>query len=233
MSWRLARSLETLRDQVNAAYPNRSKVSDGTIGDSAHAGTASDHNPNAQGVVTAMDLTHDPAHGFDAHATADRLRQNRHPDLKYIISNRRIAGAWSNWQWQNYSGVNPHDKHIHVSVGVGDDGQSRPPYDDTNKWNIIGDDMNENVDYPFVANASQIILGRGKPVTQEWFNNSVEKTWTKQQLYDLWKDSEEARNFRFKGWDYDRLRKEFEDYKKANPPQGYELVNEPLYRKKV
>lgn len=31
MSWRLAKSLEVLRSQVNAAYPKRSKASDGTI----------------------------------------------------------------------------------------------------------------------------------------------------------------------------------------------------------
>jgi hypothetical protein len=136
MSWRLAKSLETLLNQINTAYPNRSKLSDGTIGDAAHAAVPSDHNPNAEGVVCALDLTHDPAHGFDAHVTANTLITHRHPNLKYVISNRRIAGAWTNWQWQVYSGSNPHDKHIHVSVGVGDDGRSRQPYDDTTNWNI-------------------------------------------------------------------------------------------------
>jgi len=42
MSWRLARSLEPLRNEVNAAAPNRSKASDGTIGDTAHSSRASD-----------------------------------------------------------------------------------------------------------------------------------------------------------------------------------------------
>jgi hypothetical protein len=139
MSWRLAYSLETLRDQVNAAYPGRSTASDGTIGDAAHAAVASDHNPNPPGVVCAFDITHDPASGCDTYALADRLLANRHPDLKYLISNRRIAGAWTNWQWTPYSGTaDPHTNHVHVSVGVGNDGQSVQPYDDRVKWNVEG-----------------------------------------------------------------------------------------------
>lgn len=140
MAWRLANSLVTLRDEVNAKYPNRSKVSDGTIGDSAHAASASDHNPNSSGVVTALDLTHDPANGFHAHALADDLVANRHPNLKYIISNNRIAGPWIDWNWGYYDGMNPHDKHIHMSVGKGNDGKSVQPYDDTTKW-LKGDKM--------------------------------------------------------------------------------------------
>lgn len=138
MAWRLANSLVKLRDQINAAYPNRNKASDGTIGDAAHAASASDHNPNAAGVVCAMDITHSPQTGLDAHALADRLRVNRHPNLKYIISNKRIAGAWTNWAWQAYTGPNPHSSHIHISVGVGSDGKSVQPYDDTTAWAISG-----------------------------------------------------------------------------------------------
>lgn len=142
MSWRLANSLVRLRDQVNAAYPNRSKASDGTIGDTSHAAGASDHNPNAAGVVNAMDLTHDPANGFDAHALAERLRTNRHPNLRYIISNSRIASAGTGWEWWKYSGSNPHNKHVHISVGnpttTTGDGQSVSNYDNTTDWNISG-----------------------------------------------------------------------------------------------
>lgn len=140
--WRLAKSLEQLRAQVNEAYPNRSKASDGTIGDAAHAATASDHNPNPQGVVCAFDITNDPRNGLDAHTLADRLRTNRHPDLKYIISNSRITGAWTGWNWWAYTGVNPHSSHVHISVGEGPDGQSRPgTYDSVAKWNIKEDIM--------------------------------------------------------------------------------------------
>lgn len=139
-SWRLAKSLETLRSQVNAAYPNRSKASDGTIGDAAHAASASDHNPNPNGVVTALDLTHDPANGFDAHALAEHLRTHRHPSLRYVISNARIAGAWTNWGWQPSSG---HTQHVHISVGNHGvaDGQTTSNYDSTKLWSIKEDNV--------------------------------------------------------------------------------------------
>lgn len=134
MAWRLAKSLVVLRDQINGVYPNRSKKSDGTIGDAAHAGTASDHNPNSAGVVCALDLTDDPANGFDVHGLAERLRLNPHPNLKYIVSKGRIASRKYGWVWRKSSG---HYAHAHFSVGVGSDGKSIPgTYDDQTLWNI-------------------------------------------------------------------------------------------------
>lgn len=144
MDWRLARSLSTLLGQVNSAYPGRSKASDGTIGNQAHATRPSDHNPNPQGVVCGLDITHDPANGCDAHALAETLRTHRHPNLKYLISNSRIASAKDGWAWRPYTGVNKHNKHIHVSVGVGKDGQSKQPYDDTTPWTIKENSMATN-----------------------------------------------------------------------------------------
>ncbi len=133
---RRAKALETLLQQVNELAPRRNKASDGWIGDEAHRKVPSDHNPNADGVVTAQDITHDPKGGLDAHALADRLITHRHPTLKYVISDGRIAGDWTGWVWRKYYGSNPHEKHIHVSVGKGDDGKSTQPYDDTTPWNI-------------------------------------------------------------------------------------------------
>lgn len=129
MSWRLAKSLETLRKQVNEKYPKRSKASDGTIGDAAHQGTVSDHNPNVAGVVTALDLTHDPKH-LDAGKLADALVKSKDKRIKYIIWNRRI---WMG-RWEPYYGDNPHNKHVHISVAA------QPTlFDDKTKWRI--DDM--------------------------------------------------------------------------------------------
>jgi hypothetical protein len=115
--WRLARSLEQLRAQVNHLCPRRSTKSDGTIGDPAHAATKSDHNPNADGVVTAIDITHDPTGGFSAGLLAETLRRNQDPRIKYVIWNKRIFSSMVEpWRWRPYSGANAHDKHVHVSV---------------------------------------------------------------------------------------------------------------------
>lgn len=119
MTWRLANSLIELRKQVNEAYPNRSKDSDGSIGDEHHSARTSDHNPDSQGVVRAIDITHDPAHGFDSYKFANMLLAKQDSRLKYVISNRRIGSGPAGPQpgvWRPYSGSNPHDHHCHISV---------------------------------------------------------------------------------------------------------------------
>ena len=138
MAWRVAEALLHLRTQVNAKWPNRSKNSDGTIGDANHASRSSDHNPwvkdGKEGVVTAMDLTHDPAGGFDSYAFADMLLKNRDPRIKYVISNRRIGAGTDGpqpWQWRPYNGANPHDHHVHISVK-----SDKAHYDDVADWKI-------------------------------------------------------------------------------------------------
>lgn len=119
MNWRLAAALEKIRAQINAAAPSRSKASDGSIGDAQHASRSSDHNPWVRdgnvGVVTAIDITHDPADGCDAaQIAAAALRDSR---TKYVIWNRRIANPdIAGGAWRPYSGSNPHDKHVHISV---------------------------------------------------------------------------------------------------------------------
>lgn len=137
MAWRPAKSVQTLKDQLDATFPGWKFL--GFIGDQSHASGASDHNPNSEGVVTAIDIG--PGGGLDIHKLANQLVANPHPDLKYIISNGRIANWQTNFKWQTYSGSDPHDTHIHVSVGRGPDGQSKPPYDDNIKWSIMEGDM--------------------------------------------------------------------------------------------
>jgi hypothetical protein len=142
--WRVAKSLLKLRDQINAKFPGRKKDSDGTIGDTAHCPGSSDHCPNISdggvGVVTGMDITHDPAHGLVAGEVADELRLSHDPRIKYIISNRRIANFQAldgqpAFAWRPYTGQNPHDKHFHISVKPGKTGPDG--YDNTSNWAAI------------------------------------------------------------------------------------------------
>lgn len=129
---RLARSLITLIDQVDALWPNRDRSADGSIGDADHQARQSDHNPNAAGVVTALDLDRDLAAGFHARALAEVLVASRDPRIKYIISNGQIVSSKiSPWVWRPYTGVNAHREHIHISV----DGDPAL-YDDPRPWAI-------------------------------------------------------------------------------------------------
>jgi len=129
MSWRMARALgptgkDGLLGEINAAHPNRSKVSDGGIGDARHAASTSDHNPcKCCRVVTARDFTHDLKNGFDSYKFAEWLRHRvlaGEQRVKYVISNRRIFSGHGQkfpaGQWRAYSGSNPHAHHVHVSV---------------------------------------------------------------------------------------------------------------------
>ncbi len=132
MAWRLAESLKVLRQQVNDRWPNRSKDSDGSIGDEGHSARTSDHNPNDAGVVCAIDITHDPKGGCDSYVFAEVLRAARDQRIKYIISNRKICSSeTAPWQWRPYNGKNPHDHHIHISVKA-----DRAHYDATGPWNL-------------------------------------------------------------------------------------------------
>ncbi len=144
MAWRVTKGLARLREQLNAAYPHRSKSSDGTIaGDEHHKQNPnSDHEVDSNGVVKALDITHDPAHGVDTYTLADCMLS--HPDhrLRYIISNGRIAGSAEflrdnpqygkkPWTWVKYTGSNRHTEHVHFS-------SSRDPkvYDEEQDWDI-------------------------------------------------------------------------------------------------
>lgn len=134
MAWRMAKSLDTLLAQINAMAPNRSKLSDGGIGDAAHASRSSDHNPwvkdGRMGVVTARDFTHDPTR-FDAHWLADTLKANKDPRIKYVISRAKIWNPSISPDWRPYRGVNAHAHHTHISVKP-----EKRFYDDNTPWNL-------------------------------------------------------------------------------------------------
>jgi hypothetical protein len=139
-SWRVARSLLVLRDQLNRKTPGRDKVSDGTIGDPRHQARTSDHNPwirdGSSGVVTAMDVTHNRVKGIDAGVLAEAIRTSRDPRVKYIIWNSQIAnsaptGGAAPWAWRPYSGSNKHTHHVHISVK-----SDKASYDSESPWGV-------------------------------------------------------------------------------------------------
>jgi hypothetical protein len=123
VAWRMAQALETLHTEINAAAPERSRASDGGIGDTAHSSRASDHNPSPQGIVCARDWTHHPDGGLDGQQLADWLQRRAQAGerrIKYVIWNRQILSGPDERHacgvWRPYQGTNPHTKHLHLSV---------------------------------------------------------------------------------------------------------------------
>ena len=143
MAWRVAGSLITLRNQVNAQWPVRRKENDGTIGDANHSARLSDHNPDDYGVVRAIDITHDPANGLDSRKLADLILAKQDPRLKYVISFNRIGsgpGGTSPGVWRPYKvppNKNPHDHHCHISV-IPRRPDGTDPADGERLWDLAG-----------------------------------------------------------------------------------------------
>jgi hypothetical protein len=114
----LSKAAETLRDQINDTFVDRSRKADGWIGDLKHQSRKSDHNPRPDGEVCALDIdaSLSDEQGI-SHALADQLRLAAKKDkrISYIIHAGKIASARSLWRFRKYTGINPHDKHIHIS----------------------------------------------------------------------------------------------------------------------
>lgn len=133
---RLAKCLQVLWDQVKSQYPNRKTDSDGWIASASHhaQNPSSDHEADARGIVHAVDLTHDPANGFDSYKFADWLLEHRDPRIKYVISNCRIGGddgyasrnGRNAWTWYKYNGSNAHHHHVHISCNKDSEDDASP-----------------------------------------------------------------------------------------------------------
>jgi len=167
-TWRVARGLDKLLQQVNDLAPGRSKISDGSIGDTNHQGRRSDHNPDSRGIVRARDITHDARHGADMHEIAEALRLSRDRRIAYVIWNRRVFSATIEpWRWRHYPGENPHTKHMHVSV------VPTSVADDTSDWEITMPLSNDDIKRISDATAAKV-LGRSWSIQGRTLAGSVE-----------------------------------------------------------
>jgi hypothetical protein len=107
--------LEVLRAQIDKAYPKRSKVSDGSIGDRKHQSRRSDHNPNAHGVVCAIDITEDHKTGPNLAKLIPLLLKDKR--THYVIYERKVYNpSIQGGKGRPYNGVNAHSQHLHLSV---------------------------------------------------------------------------------------------------------------------
>lgn len=121
MTARLVPAGVTLRDQLNKRFPKRDKRSDGWIGDAAHQARASDHNPDRDGWVHALDIDEDLGRPGASRQLADELVELARTGkdggrIKYVVYEDKIASgtyAATRWRWRG-SGYG-HTEHIHVS----------------------------------------------------------------------------------------------------------------------
>lgn len=126
-----------LRDQINKRWPNRDKRSDGWIGDRAHQARISDHNPDENGIVHAIDIDENFGigrfrNGLAARKLADELLAYAASGLpgsdrvKYVVYENRIAsGTYRSVWWRWRPGNWGHTAHIHVSFTNEADDDSR------------------------------------------------------------------------------------------------------------
>jgi hypothetical protein len=134
-TWVLTRGLQTVRAEFNDVFPQRLRTSDGSIGNLAHQGAASGHNPDRTGnaeyrdgdgknEVRAIDVDKDliPGSRIDwmersIQYLVLRGRAGHWLPFRYFIYKRRIWRETTGWKTEAYTGSNAHDEHAHFSGG--------------------------------------------------------------------------------------------------------------------
>jgi hypothetical protein len=128
--WTLTQGLQNLRTQINTAFPNRDRTSDGTIGDTLHQLHPSGHNPDDttgskpawngdpdnKPEVRADDIDSDLNFpGISAQNLVDHIRKLPNLDtvIRYIIYDHKMYHARDNFEPTPYTGKSPHTEHIH------------------------------------------------------------------------------------------------------------------------
>lgn len=197
-TWTPDAGLVTLRDQVNVACPNRSKASDGMIGDPAHQARQSDHNPehpapagNPDYQVDALDLTHDPDHGADMGVLTESIRLSKDKRVSYVIFNKREFSGPDGpnpFVWHSYTGSDQHTNHAHVSV-------RDSTHDQTQPWTIglpVATDvaLTPKQDQRLTAIDMRLrpfVTGNAGPYDATWTENPDDKEtmWAVVQLHKL------------------------------------------------
>jgi hypothetical protein len=118
--------------QATKIAPSRMKASDGLLPSKAHLASSpnSDHNTGL-----AVDLTHDPARNIDCHEIYEQLKKDKR--VKYLIFKGQI---WISGKGdKDYTGSNPHNKHLHISIkdNCGNDDSPWFPWLDKPKFKTV------------------------------------------------------------------------------------------------
>jgi len=201
VAWVNTAASDSLRDEFNEAFPNRTKASDGTIGDGEHSQSVSDHNPDETGntggkedsdsinEVHARDLDKDlnrPGWTMEraTQIIMGRCRSGAETRLDYWIYNRRIWRRSNGWVTENYTGANQHTEHAHGSFRYGSGSGSSNPENDTRPWGILAE------------------IEREEGIVDQAQFNAFMDSWVNSRLDldgDL-NDSEQAKRFAYAPW---------------------------------
>lgn len=122
MKPRLSKCAIQLREQIDDTFGDRDRSSDGWIGDTRHSARPSDHNPDANGWVRAIDVDRDLSGKVKPDLMpdlADQIRVfakfDKSKRISYIIFDGKIASPILKWKWRKYTGINKHTQHCHIS----------------------------------------------------------------------------------------------------------------------
>jgi hypothetical protein len=127
VTWSAAPSIEALQRDLDTAYPNRTRP-DWIIGDPAHSSRVSDHNPDSQGMVHAIDIR--LGGGLDVREVLNSVIG--YPRVWYVIHNSIIYSRTHGWEALRYTGASPHTEHIHVSIRY-----TATAEQDTSPWGVV------------------------------------------------------------------------------------------------
>lgn len=161
MVWVKVRWIDPFFAALTAIAPNRDVRSDGTIGDTAHQGKPSGHNPDdttgsepertdADSVpeVRAADASSTLRSAVTMQDVVDAIIASSDRDrLIYIIFNGFIYRAANGWRREVYTGSDKHRDHVHLSGNPNADNDGRP-------WSSIlalGGDMLTPGEYAVLA----------------------------------------------------------------------------------
>jgi hypothetical protein len=123
MKVKLSKAAVQLREQIDDSFPDRSRLSDGWIADARHMRAGkSDHCPDDQGWVRAIDVSRGLFQGSEPDIMGDlvdQLRQagrsKRENRISYIIYDGFIYSSKFRFIKRKYTGANKHTKHAHFS----------------------------------------------------------------------------------------------------------------------
>ena len=121
MKPKLCKAGQQLREQFDDCFSDRDRTSDGWIGDSRHSARKSDHNPDGEGWVRAIDIDRDLSGKPKPDLMPDIADQIRlaakagDKRISYIIFDGKIASSKKAWAFRPYLGINKHYHHCHIS----------------------------------------------------------------------------------------------------------------------